>query len=340
MRTDTPEQLRELIDRGAEPVALSEIADRRATAPAGPHHLAQGRGLARRRATARLRAATALRTGWAAAAAAGIVALGCAGAVTAAQLSSPAGNGHQGRGPGRMQVLLTARMVNQLARASETALASAGHVLITTDQAGVSSMADRPSSLSEDLTFSGANYNYVVRNSSSRPGGPLTSRVVDGQLYLRGPVLDQKPHRWLHIGSSPRFGHPPVPQPGKLLNVLRPSAHFVSLGWQVIDGVRVQHLRATDLRSLPSSLLTVQPGLRHEHLTGLNVWADASGVVREMRMTAAGAYAGVPRHATVSVRFLDIGRPEIITAPRHFTDVTTSTIPRHPNHATNSTPSA
>jgi hypothetical protein len=328
MRTDTPEQLRELIDRGAEPVALSEIADRRATAPAGPHHLAQGRGLARRRATAGPRATTALRTGWAAAAA-GIVALGCAGAVTAAQLSSPAGNGHQvpGRGPGRMQVLLTARMVDQLARASETALASAGHVLITTDQVGVSSLADRPASLREDLTFSGGNYNYVVRNSSSRSGRPLTSRVVDGRYYLRGLVLDMKPHRWFHIGSGPGFGHPPVPQPGKLLNVLRPSAHFASLGWQVIDGVRVQHLRAADLRNLPSSLLTVQPGLRHEYLTGLNVWADASGVVREMRMTAAGAYAGVPQHATVSVRFLDIGRPEVITAPQHFINVTAGTIP-------------
>jgi hypothetical protein len=46
-------------------------------------------------------------------------------------------------------------------------------------------------------------------------------------------------------------------------------------------------------------------------LTGLDVWADSSGVVRQMRISL----EGIDGQTTVTVTFIDSGQPQSITAP-------------------------
>jgi hypothetical protein len=61
---------------------------------------------------------------------------------------------------------------------------------------------------------------------------------------------------------------------------------FEFLGYQVIDGIRLKHLRATNfshLRGL-STLTDLQPGA---HVTTLQVWVDGHNVVHRLSLTAA-----------------------------------------------------
>src|SRR5215470_81248 len=84
MTAELPPQIRELIDTRAQPITLSEITARAHTSPAsslGPPGAQVHSGLARGGLTR-----PKVRFGWVAALAAGVVAVGGAGAIGAAQL--------------------------------------------------------------------------------------------------------------------------------------------------------------------------------------------------------------------------------------------------------------
>jgi hypothetical protein len=85
----------------------------------------------------------------------------------------------------------------------------------------------------------------------------------------------------------------------------------------MIGGQRLAHLHATRLTGLPreqtlvryASLADPQAPARAGTLTGLDVWADGSGVVRQMKITL----EGIDGRTTVTVT--DSGQPQSIKAP-------------------------
>jgi hypothetical protein len=74
-----------------------------------------------------------------------------------------------------------------------------------------------------------------------------------------------------------------------VLRVLEPSARFELVGYQVIGGVWVKELRATDLSHLPAvgRLGDFAPG---PHVTSLVVWVDRHGVVRRLSLTSVATH--------------------------------------------------
>jgi hypothetical protein len=151
------------------------------------------------------------------------------------------------------QAVLTARMVRKIARASRAALASAGHALVSyhNEDGGLSTAG------TDDLTFSGNNYNNVNQQAGSKIG-PWTDRVVDGQIYEYGELAPGDAPHWYHSASETQNAREAVPDPRDLLKALAPGARFVSEGCQLLDGTRVQELRATQLAGLPGKLLSLE----------------------------------------------------------------------------------
>src|SRR5262249_41914916 len=168
--------------------------------------------------------------------------------------ASAGGTGIAPGGPNRAPVLLTAATVRQVASASRAALALSGRATIsyTSAQNGV------PQGSSTDvITFSGKNWNDVISQTFPGAAGPRShpqtaiNRIVNGQFYLH--VAGQTRRlQWYH-DTNPS-GHPSfsIPDPRTVLRALEPSARFEVAGYQVIGGVRVKELRATDLSHLPS----------------------------------------------------------------------------------------
>jgi hypothetical protein len=212
-----------------------------------------------------------------------------AAAVAVAVLAASAG-GTRGTAPdGRTRgpVLLTAAMVHQVASASRSALARSGRATVssTSTQNGV------PGDSSTDvITFSGKNWNDVISETSpgasGRPGHTPTAinRIVNGQLYLYIAGRTRR-LQWYH-DTNPS-GHPSVniPDPRTVLRALEPSARFEIVGYQVIGGVRVKELRATDLSHL-SGLQRLGDFAPGPHVTSLEVWVDGDGVVHRLSLTS------------------------------------------------------
>jgi hypothetical protein len=105
----------------------------------------------------------------------------------------------------------------------------------------------------------------------------------------------------------------------------------------VVDGVRVEHLRATALDSLPVISVINPVQLRHYpygRITALDVWVDDHDVVRRLAWSSdsptwfeykgggpnsAGqviSYGGHMEESTVAT-FSAIGQPQVITVPPH-----------------------
>jgi hypothetical protein len=192
--------------------------------------------------------------------------------------------GSRTRGP----VLLTATMVDQVASASRSALARSGRatVSITGTLNGV------PGDASTDvITFSGKNWNDVTSQTSpasdGRPAHTQTAinRIVNGQFYLYTVGRNLR-LEWIH--DTNRSGHPRVniPDPRTVLRALEPSARFEVAGYQVIGGVRVKELRATDLSHLPDQSKLVGVFAAGGHVTSLEVWVDGRGVVHRLSLTS------------------------------------------------------
>src|SRR6516165_99037 len=211
-----------------------------------------------------------------------------AAAVAVAVLAATAGGtgtapGSRTRGP----ELLTAAMVHQVASASLSALARSGRATVsyTSTQNGV------PGDNSTDvITFSGKNWNDVIFQSSpssgDRPGHIPTAinRIVNGQLYLYIAGWTSR-LRWYHDTNPTDHPSVGIPDPRTVLRVLEPSARFEVVGYQVIGGVRVKELRATDLSHL-SGLPRLGDFTPGRHVTFLEVWVDGHGVVRRLSLTS------------------------------------------------------
>jgi hypothetical protein len=209
-----------------------------------------------------------------------------AAAAAAAVLVATAGSGappsaHHGPQP----VLLAASTVRQVATASRSALATSGRATVTyrTTQNGAFQSGG-----TDNITFSGKNWNDVISSPGprGRSGHSLTAinRIVNGQFYLyiagRTPQL-----HWYH-DTNPS-GHPSftIPDPRTVLRALAPSARFEVAGYQVIGGMRLKELRATDPSHVTGlgMLADVWPGGR---VQSLEVWVDSHGVVHRMALTS------------------------------------------------------
>ena len=304
MQPDLGSQIGELIERGAEPVSFGEISERSVAA-----------GSAVRRKTGRRRAAIGGVT-------AGIAVAGCAAAlliVVPAHPGAPAHRGtpvHPGRPSPGSPAILTTAMVRHLAAASKSALASSGRERITYQNRKNGAVDGHGNDV---ITFSGSNYNWAMDDvlpPSASLHLPTTKdasivRVVDGVAYIQADLSTPK-SPWMRASKWRATEYFPVPRTA--LQLLSPRARFKDVGWQVIGGVRLEHLRATQLSGLPGSLTFAgyrQPG---ESLSALDLWVDASGVVHQMQLELKSSNSAT----TMTVAFSEFGQPETITAPAHW----------------------
>ena len=238
-----------------------------------------------------------------------------AAAVAVAVVAASAGGtgtapGSRARGP----VLLTAAMVHQVASASRSALARSGRATVST----TSTQNGVPGDTSTDvITFSGKNWNDVIFQSSpssgDRPAHTPTAinRIVNGQLYLYIAGRTRRLQWYRDTNPSDLYPSAKIPDPRTVLRALEPSARFEFVRYQVIDGVRVKELRATDFSHL-SGLLRLgdfAPG----HVRSLEVWVDGHNVVRRLSLTSSAT------HRVWSVRAYNMRHkphgPLIVTVP-------------------------
>jgi len=320
---DLTDQIQDLFETGLRPVAAADIARRdRAMATTFPAR-------ARRAVTVR-RVTTAT------------VALAAAGSAVALAVSQ-LGGAPAAPAPPVWPAVIDAAYVRHVAEASRLALARSGQAVITS-----TSTEDHRQTISTwHLTYSGANWSESSTYSATVDGKMRllvtgSSRVVDGQEY------DYNGRAWHHATGPHAVTSPQIADPRTLLAELAPSAQFVRVGTAVVDGVSVEHLRATALDSLPVIpvlyfyKLQPQP---YGHITALDVWVDEHDVVRRLawssdsptwfdfKVLSAGAgqpvqcsaavpnpacqvisYGGHQYESTV-VTFSAIGQPQQITVP-------------------------
>jgi hypothetical protein len=282
MDADLKDQIRDLMVRGAQPVSLREISERRTSAPIP-------------RASRRRRV---LFTG----AGVGLAAAGCAAGLVIATASpgapTPAGAGARQASPTRQSsTFLTAAMVEHVAAASSAALGSSGHGTDT-------------------VSYSGSAYNYVVHTTKPYfPSG--TIRVVNGQVYITDPTAIRL--TWIHdVGGSTK---PSFPEAATLLRLLSPSAKFQNAGTNVIGGIRLTHLHATQVSGLPDDatlaryanlVSAAKSGIVPDGtLTALDLWTDSHGVVHQMTIRMNGGDG----QTTLTVTFSEFGQPQSIPVP-------------------------
>ena len=293
--TELPAMIRECVDGGAQPVSLGEVKARAV--------------MTERR----------VRPGRLGVAAAGVAAAGIAGALVASQVGGTAA---------RPPAVLTAAMLKQVAAALQAAMTS-GQARIATATGG--------STVVQQVTFDGANWNDVLN-----PGAPVRvhrtahlfswtgesiDRVVDGQAY-HYPAFAFKPAphiaaEWMHIIAPGAGASLNIPDPRTLLNVLSPSAGFVTDGYAIVNGVRAEHLRATTPAGVPLRPLNPLIGTEPDHprVSALDLWVDPSDVVLKARITESGPEQVRDPGVTVTVTFSQIGQPQDITAPARYVTV-------------------
>jgi len=300
MATDLQQQIRDLIETGARPISLDEIASQ-----------CPGRARTPRSVTARSWLTARYRlSARAVAIAAGVVALGCAGAVAVAQLGGgpgrPSGDTYRASG-----AVLTVAAVRQVLAVSSAALARSGRAQIRFRDVLEGSTMDYGIT---DVIYSGQNIS-VARHDGS-PGASMTTYVqllVGGQYYYDA---EWPPNPgWEHVtGAHPTWRQLSAADPRTLVGDLTPAARFVTAGYKVTDGLRLHELVATRPGRVPGIRMSGQliPG---ERVTTLSLWVDSHGVVRQIDATLA-APSGGPT-TTLSVTFTDIGRPQTLRAPAH-----------------------
>ena len=153
---------------------------------------------------------------------------------------------------------VTAAMIEHVAGASSSALASSGQERISYRSVKNGAVT---SAGTDTVSYSGSNYNYAT--SCTVPYYPVSFiRVVNGQFYLELPTATKE--LWLHEldqGTKPHF-----PEAATLLRLLSPDAKFQNAGTNVIGGIRLTHLHATQLGGLPADRPSpgTEPGLRRQ----------------------------------------------------------------------------
>ena len=323
---DDDQQLRSLIDAGAQPVTFAEI---KARAERGPQPARRARARSYRRPAMILT---------------GAVAAAGAAAITIVAVGQP------GAGTGTGAVYTTA-MIRQVANATRAALATSGKMVFRTVGPSLETVSEgQPghrthmyharSVIRSTESFSGkdTNITYLVRNGAI-PGQKASTdfeilRSVHGRIYefLRGgPACREdpskgcdpgKPH-WYHL-TGQGISRLVQADPRGLLAALEPSARFVVAGHQLVDGVRTTELRATRLTGLPHlpAPADIAKGTKPEAFL---VWIDSRNVVRRIVLKAregehlSGSHTIYPRRLrfTTQIDFRDIGVRQHIVAPAH-----------------------
>jgi hypothetical protein len=139
-----------------------------------------------------------------------------------------------------------------------------------------------------DLTFSGTNRSFSFSQTSlARGPSPLhtysgTERLVDGQVYA--PFRVRGRPRWIHEPFQV-YSNPKIIDPRRLLRVLAPYARFQASGYQVIGGVRLKVLHATDPGNLTRRNLLPVMYTSGQSVGSLAVWVDGQGAVHRMTFT-------------------------------------------------------
>jgi hypothetical protein len=302
--TDLPSLIREYVDGGASPITFGEIETRAAM-----------REPAVRSVPIRHRPRLGI-------AAIGVVAAGIAGALVASQLGGTAAGD---------RAVLTAAVLKQMAGASQAAMTSGRADIDWTGSNGWAGSSS-PSVVVQQISFDGGNSNDVMYTSGQEE---TIERIVDGAAYQYPAfVMKPKPHwapGWMRASSSGNSLQ--IPDPRVLLSVLSPSAGIVRGGYTTVDGVRVQELRATTPGAVPlgplDQIIDGEPA--SPVLSALELWVNSSGVVLKAWMVITGndraaASAQAGKHpntgtVTVTVTFSQIGQPQSITAPAHYTTV-------------------
>ena len=265
---DLNSQINNLMEVGIRQVCAAEITEQRSAAvTAFPVHPARRRLPPRR---------VAVLTG-------GLAAAACAIALVASQTGgsvTPVAVKH----PAQTPAVLTAAFIKHVALASQLALAHSGQAVISSRQTLAGKFQQ---TAIDDITFDGANWNDSfserLPGSQGHSGGAQSAinRVVHGQAYDYFVAADGL--AWYHDTGPNAVHSMHIPDPRKLLGELAPAAGFVKVGTTTLDGVRVEHLRATTLTGLPAVELPQQ--WNSGKVVGLNVWVDAKGVMRKLRLT-------------------------------------------------------
>ncbi len=299
MDAEIVDQIHDYVEATAPPISLANVAERRAAARWREHrasHIPWPVSL-------RLSAAAAV------AVAAGAAAISVAGA------------GGNSAHPAQAAIRLTAAMVHRVEKASNAAMASSGHVFVTYSNPEPPDSAPRVSG-TIDFTFSGHNFNVVdsLPKASTNDAShlKLIVRLVNGQIYTWG--TPGRPLQWYHFSNKAGSGRT-VPDPRTLLQALQPNGKFEAMGAQLIGGIRTEHLRATEVQNLPSSVissLAFVSSMGPQSLAGLDVWVDNHDVVRQMKITVSGRSPHGRLIEVQTIRFLDIGKPETIRTPAHY----------------------
>lgn len=140
----------------------------------------------------------------------------------------------------------------------------------------------------KDITFPGKNRSLSFSQTAlARSRAPTrtdsgTERIVDGQAYgyfrVRGRL------RWIREPFQ-QYANIKIIDPRTLLRVLEPYARFQATGYQVIGGVRLKVLRATDPGRLTRRTLLPAMYTSGQPVAALEVWVDQLGIVHRMAFT-------------------------------------------------------
>jgi hypothetical protein len=346
MTTDLKDQIHDLMERGIRPVTAAEAASQagRRPAPFPPRSFC-----GRRTVTVVV----------------GLTAAACAVTLVVTLTGGVARTGSQ------RAAMVTDAYVRHLAAASTIALARSGRAVIVSRTQG----GPTPGTDTDDISFSGRDWNDSFTEALSASAGLPAStesainRVVDGQAY--DYFVADHGLAWYHEVGADAIESMAIPDPRMLLAELSPEARFVVAGYSTVAGIRLVHLRATQLTGLPA--IQLDNATPQGRLTALSIWADGKGVVHRMSLTTRlavsvgvlnpgqlpkGVHAGPAarrakiamlrkwlekeanalkeKHLTVirlgtgksgvttqiqltsvTVNFLDIGHPQVITVPAH-----------------------
>jgi hypothetical protein len=332
LSADIPAQIRECVDGGAAPVSVAEITSRATAADRAFSHRPFKRGA------------------WLGLSATGLAAAGIAAGLIVSQVGGGAVNtGHADVN----QATLDAATLNHIASASRSAMATSGRALVSYQTTGDPS-DDQAGS--EDITFDGRNWSnsftYTTQGASTERA---INEVVGGQAYDFFPIYTPTP-QWVHDTGPDAVQSLNLPDPRTLLDVLSPGAGFEADGYTTVGGIRVEHLRATTPGNVSLAMLgqLAQVAQEGSRVAALDLWVDASGVVRQATFTVTGTEkvmtltwgqrgkakfrviepasqrattrnpGAVHVHTVttvVSVEFRQIGQPQHITTPTSFVTV-------------------
>jgi hypothetical protein len=229
-----------------------------------------------------------------------------------------------------------AEVVRRAAAASESALES-GRAELRVNVDGSES--------TYDYRFAGDDVGVVV---SLRDGeAPGERRLVDGRLYWH--VGDDPSTPWFHYNGETVGGENMTSDPRTMLTGLAPRAGFELAGDDTLDGVEVRRLRATTPEAVDGTELALgEASPTNGTLTGLDIWVDDDDVVRRIDLEITVTLDGFEVEAlgdpvvlvptertgteliTASVRFRDIGVPNVIEVPPNVQELTLDDIRNPP----------